>query len=552
MQWIDLANLQVRGLIGQRANLTFSRLDGKWYRPHEVFIADKKGWPGDWEGRAILAQTLLAQATHREPAWTDEIIDRIPNHLNKKGYFGPVCPDGVADEQQLSGHGWLLRGLIEYYKWRKDERVMKMIDKLLTCLYLPTRGLYAKYPIDPKERGKSKSWQLSQLQTKLKTHAKSIDTGCAFIALDGVTQAYELLRTPELKALIEEIIERYQKLDFIGLNIQTHATLSAVRGILRMYETTGDSAYLALGRKMFNMYKTEAWTENYANFNWFGRPRWTEPCAIIDSLIVAAWLWRFTQDAQYMEDMHYIFYNAIAHAHRASGGFGSSRCLGTEYVFLRVTTYEVYWCCTMRGGECWEKVYRFAFAHDDNTITVPFYHNCTATIPMGDGSVTLREKTTYPYEGAVEIEVLESSVSQNKTIKLFAPSWTRGAQTPVKVNGSDANAGFKNGFLSLTMPLKKGDTIAVDLGIGFHVKDTFNRHSEEGFHTFRHGPCILWCENPEIVRLNKDAGFNYRGMGAYEAKKDDMIVLSPIYDPYVFTQPDSMMQALFMPERTWV
>ena len=39
-------------------------------------------------------------------------------------------------------------------------------------------------------------------------------------------------------------------------------------------------------------------TENFENYNWFGRPEWTEGCAVIDSFIVATRLWRATGNAR--------------------------------------------------------------------------------------------------------------------------------------------------------------------------------------------------------------------------------------------------------------
>lgn len=35
------------------------------YRPEQIFGADQNGWPGDWEGRTILALALEEAVTHR-------------------------------------------------------------------------------------------------------------------------------------------------------------------------------------------------------------------------------------------------------------------------------------------------------------------------------------------------------------------------------------------------------------------------------------------------------------------------------------------------------
>ncbi len=552
---VDLKDLEIRGQLAYRAGLSYTRLEGEWYRAHEIFTADKKGWPGDWEGRTILALTLLAQVTHRPPAYLEKIFDRIPEYLNKKGYFGPISEAGIAGEQRLSGHSWYLRGLIENYKWTGDTRVLKLLNNCVENLYLPVTGHYAKYPVNVAQAAKNKVWLLSHLQSKLRTHALTIDTGCAFIALDGVTQAYQLNKEPSLRKMILQMIERYQQLDFLGYNVQTHATLSAVRGIIRFYETEGNKEHLALAEKMFNMYKEEAWTENYANYNWFGRPRWTEACAVVDSFIVATWLWKHTGNATYLEDAHHIYYNALAHAHRASGAMGSERCLGSEYVYLRVTTYEVHWCCTMRGGEAWHKAAEFTMFHNDNQLIFPFYHDLTGTIHFADGDVTLKETTGYPFDGSAKFEVLASSAPGTKTLKFFAPSWTSGSKTKVLVNGKACEAKFSKGFLSIELVLKRGTRIELDLKIGLHTQGRVCKNNTPGYHTYRHGPMILWCDNPEVIRIPRDLELAHEGMGTYKTTytpgvANPGVVLSPINDPFTLTQPDSVKQVLFAPNRT--
>ena len=66
--------------------------------------------------------------------------------------MGNVATDSVIDEQQLSGHSWLLRGLCEYYLWRKDPAVLAMIKNIVENLFLPTCGDYPSYPLRPVDR----------------------------------------------------------------------------------------------------------------------------------------------------------------------------------------------------------------------------------------------------------------------------------------------------------------------------------------------------------------------------------------------------------------
>lgn len=71
-------NLTVAGDLAARSVLNYARLEGKWYRPWEVFGADQHGWPADWESRIVLALVSQARTTHCEPAWPEEVIDALP------------------------------------------------------------------------------------------------------------------------------------------------------------------------------------------------------------------------------------------------------------------------------------------------------------------------------------------------------------------------------------------------------------------------------------------------------------------------------------------
>ena len=133
----DFASIHAAGELSQRIQRNFDRLEEEYYHPENVFWSEKEsgGWPGDKEGRTILALTLNAQASGRTPKYLDTLIKMLPAHLNAKGYLGTIHEG--ADEQQLSGHGWLLRGLCEYYRYTGDEKALSYAKTIADSLFLP-------------------------------------------------------------------------------------------------------------------------------------------------------------------------------------------------------------------------------------------------------------------------------------------------------------------------------------------------------------------------------------------------------------------------------
>ncbi|MEI6351368.1 MAG: hypothetical protein WCP06_09700 [Verrucomicrobiota bacterium] len=561
---LRLSQLQIHGDLAVRSLLNYSRLEGPWYRPWEVFGADKHGWPGDWEGRIILALVSQAAATHREPAWLQQILHQLPQHLNERGYLGKICEPGWANEQQLAGHSWLVRGLIAQHERQPDPKLKAIISTIVKQLFLPVAENFRNYPITPEQVREPDHWELSHPQSKTKSHKGSIDTGCGFILMDGLTEAYRFLKWPKIKAMIEIMIERFFMLDLEGAHVQTHATLTCLRGICRYVELTGNRKLLGGVEKIFNRYKSVAMTEHYGNYNWWGRPRWTEPCAIIDSFILAVWLWRLSGRPEYIADAHLIYYNGLGHALRADGCFGTDFCLGAVAPeedgglaaynprVLQPRTYEVYWCCTMRGGEFFARAYEAAFMCKGREIWLPMYHDATVKL----GGLTLRETSGYPYSGSVRLEVLKATSSGPWKLNFFVPPWKQ--KPPVALlNGKRFKAETDQGFLSLSTPLKAGDVVEVEFGCGIRVVKPHNQNTLGGLHAFYHGPMLLAADQPApepdqpapapaiLGPLPSTAELEPVGRGKYRVKCQPNTLLSPVYDIEKMTRPWHSRQALF-------
>ena len=194
------------------------------------------------------------------------------------------------------------------------KKIRQWAQAIVEHLYLPVKDLYAAYPLDPDCRsfdgapagfiaGKSvNGWYLST------------DIGCAYMCLDALSQYYEIFRDEQVAELLDEMIRNFEQIDFLGASMQTHASLSATRGILRYYQATGRKELLDFAVRFFKLYTETGMTENYANDNWFGRPTWTEPCAIVDSFLLASGLFQETGDYAYAQAANRIYANGMGYA----------------------------------------------------------------------------------------------------------------------------------------------------------------------------------------------------------------------------------------------
>ena len=337
----------------ERISLNFKRLaDSAYYQIDEVFAPDSYDWPADKEGRALLSFVSLYKISGKKISCMDEMIKLFPTKVNEKGYLGAVTPNIIA-EQQLSGHSWLLRGLCEYYEQFAVETVLDYIKNITNNLFMPTKGQYSTYPIDrsKKDEGDVSGTEIGYFNNWL----LSSDIGCAFMSIDGLTHVYKVTKDAEVKELVDEMIDVYLSIDKIGLRVQTHCTLTAARGMMRMYDVTGDKKYLNGAKEIYDLYVNGGgMTYTYQNLNWWQRPdSWTEPCAIVDSLMLALELYKATKNEAFRKTAARVYHNGLSTSQRDNGGAGTDTLItdGSSWEHLQARMYEAFFCCTMRLSE---------------------------------------------------------------------------------------------------------------------------------------------------------------------------------------------------------
>lgn len=468
------------GELAARLDRNLDRLESDIYHPGAVFKDDD--WPGDFVGRTILGTVLNSRASGRTPLYLQTIIGDLPSHLNERSYLGPVY--GGKDEQQLSGHGWLLRGLCEYYGLTGDYSIIPVISGIVYNLFLPDPQMYSSYPIDPEQRSSGNGAESGSIQDEVDGWRLSSDIGCVFIGMSGLIHAYgTLISIPGIdkdllkgmKDCIERMLGRFREIDPVAIQAQTHATLTACCGLVRYYGITGEKEWLELAEDRWKTYVAEGMTVNFENYNWFGRhDSWTEPCAIIDSYILACDLWRYTLDEGYRNLAELIYYNGICHTQRHNGGFGCDNCPSAGDPYLKIHAYEAYWCCTMRGGEGLARVSESSYMHSGRSLFIPFFRGSE----LHSEGISLIQTTGYPFQGEAEIRILDNPGGYDRLYLPSAP-WMEGMS--VEVNGQacrmDGNC--------LKRTLKAGDCI----DIRFNMKE----REDEVFNLIRRmrGPLVL-------------------------------------------------------------
>ncbi len=415
-------------------------------------------WPGDWDGRCILALTSLYFSLNGYPEeqksirqQLDEIMVHLKDHVNSEGYFGEILNGNYVNEQQISGNSWYLRGLIEYYQITKDETFLVLIKKFVNNFIYKISKFYLNYPLMNRELGGVDGHIEGRITNGWLT---SSDVGCAFIMLDAMSEAYYLLRDEKLGKIVADTIEVFIDIDFVHLECQTHATLSCTRGILTYYRTTKEDKYLFYAKEIFDKYIALGMTKDYSNINWFNRPNtWTEPCCIVDSLILSGQFYEITKDIKYLRLLNRIYLNSFRMAQRSNGGAGCNTCLSEENNEVHGYLYEAFFCCTMRFAEGLRFVKKYSSSCNDNFLFVSI---------LADQEIKLDNGCNVSIKGDIyqkgKVKLSFSNVKETNHISIYIPE-----TIPFKLKRM--KYAYENEILSFDVSENKDIDIAFELSV---------------------------------------------------------------------------------------
>lgn len=399
-------------LIDQHIERSFQRLSEEEYQIQHLFRPADYDWQGDWEGRALLAFCNLYAVTGKKIPAMEQFIEALPSHLNEEGFLGEIFYEDAVNEQQLSGHGWLLRGLCEYYALFQTEAVLNIAKGIFENLFYRALPHYDHYPMSREARYDGEV--SGTLAGSMGGWILSTDIGCAFICLDGISRYGELTGDDRAAEFMKKGISKFLEFDKLKTKAQTHATLTAARAIYRFYKCTGDKTYLEYVLDIFKLYTAHGMTLTYENFNWFERKdTWTEPCAIVDSLLLAVWLYEETGEESYKTLARRIWFNGLSFCHRVHGGAGPNTCVWEEQPYLSVSMYEAPFCCTMRYNEGLLCVHnhRDLFERDGDTVTVDslgrtFHGDILEVIDEETGAKYLLTELAFPKDDGRKYRVV--------------------------------------------------------------------------------------------------------------------------------------------------
>lgn len=301
-------------------------------------------------------------------------------------------------------------------------------------------------------------------------------------------------------------------------------------GMADVAALTGDTAYVnAIDRIWENIvskkyyitggvgarHQGEAFGENYELPN---LTAYNETCAAISMVYLGERMFLLHGEGKYIDFLERTLYNGVLSGMSIDGGrffYPNPLEADGHFGFNNGGSKERQpWfgcaCCPSNLCRFIPSLPGYMYGAKDQRLYVNLFGSSTSTIALSKGSVTLSQKTGYPWAGDIEIGI-DKSTARNLEIMLRIPGWARGEAVPsdlyayqdeaktgysVTLNGKKIDTPLEKGYLPIRGKLKKGDKIHVHFDMPVHlVKANDKVKDDRNCLAIERGPLVYCAES---------------------------------------------------------
>ncbi len=245
-----------------------------------------------------------------------------------------------------------------------------------------------------------------------------------------------------------------------------------------------------------------------------------ETCAAVGNAMFNYRMYLMSGDAKYVDVAEVSLYNNVLAGVNLEGNrFFYVNPLETDgrRPFNRGRAGRSPWfttaCCPSNLARLIPQVSGMIYSHTDDDIFCSFYVGSEVEVPLPMGIVKLHQKTEYPFDGEVSIEVAPKSDGEEFTLWLRIPSWVDDRFVPgelysyadgvrskysVRVNGKRVRSEVVDGFLPLHRKWSAGDkvTLSLPMKVRYSVADARVKADSNRLCVTR-GPLVFCAEEPD-------------------------------------------------------
>jgi hypothetical protein len=379
-------------------------------------------YSGDVSGRFLELASLTSPAGRHAPPTLDPVRAAVGRFQKPDGHFGvdidlskPLIKNSPPIPM-LWGNGRLLVGLTTAARVFHDPQLLASARRL-GDFYVNTAD------------------QLCSPAREAEYHASgTYGEGyccCYFPAIEGLAMLYRDTRDDRYLKMARRMAEFFRKFDALPID-HSHGNLCAWRGILELYEITGDRGYLDRARAKWDAAVAGGyvWPIGGIGEHWYVNFGIDEGCSESDWLRFCLDLWRYTGKGRCLDVAERLLHNQYLANQCPNGGYGARHFEGQAGgpVATLGTVDEWNFCCNFHGplGLFFTKSY--LATGSDKGVMVNFPEDFSAPVQAGGRTwqVTVRSKPQY-VKGNVELEIELAPIGANgpvhTTLLVRVPDW---------------------------------------------------------------------------------------------------------------------------------
>ena len=510
LQWAASGAVRLHGILGQaldanhRGRLSTFIVDENSpavaiFHPAQALNNESGDWYGEHAGKWLYAAAKAASRTHDAQlgARVRRVADFLVGLQDDQGYVGNYAPSHRFTHQQppklatwdgapavrtwdIWTHSYLMLGLLEVHRHFATKAHLDAAQRIGDlCWRTLTRGA-----IDITDLGNHHGMSATVLMDPaLELHFETGEQRYLDLALLVLEQAE---RHPRLALLTQALSDAdaseiatgkaYQLLwNMVGLAKLHRATGTAsyLDAVLRVWQNVAEH-HLTLGGGPWGGVAQRS-REVFNPAAVFSPHGYVETCSTLAWIQLNRELLSITGSAMYAEEIERSAYNDLLGAQAPDG---KDWCYYSFPNGRRLYTTE--WrCCKSSGAMALEEVSSVAYGiGSDGGIRVNVLGPADATLNLaGIGSVLLEQRTSYPFDGSVEIRVVPERCASFR-IHVRVPAWAESAS--LSVNGACVAASpIAGSYACIDREWSANDTIVLTLPMRPRTHRKCNRSVQE-------------------------------------------------------------------------
>nr|WP_321406825.1 beta-L-arabinofuranosidase domain-containing protein [uncultured Carboxylicivirga sp.] len=295
-------------------------------------------------------------------------------------------------------------------------------------------------------------------------------------------------------------------------------------GMADVAALTGDTSYIhaidriwdnIVGKKLYitggigATNHGEAFGKNYELPN---MSAYCETCAAIGNVYMNYRLFLLHGESKYYDVLERTLYNGLISGVSLDGdGFFYPNPLESIGQHQRQAWFGCA-CCPSNVSRFIPSVPGYIYAVHNSDLYVNLFMSNTSTLDVNSKKVNLTQKTSYPWNGDIAIEV-NPEKKQSFNLKIRVPGWVQGQVVPsdlysfadkkrlsytVMVNGKVVESKLTNGYFTISRKWSKGDKVSVHFDMETRVVKAHPLvEADQGKVSFERGPIVYCAEWPD-------------------------------------------------------